>query len=84
MPRWTRKLLQKRAEEIFLTVTGLVDGRKTDVLAEARNVTIQQGGLARAIGTTNCDQAIGSFRCGGQVGHQQGVLFGMENLRRTG
>jgi hypothetical protein len=74
------ELLQKRTVEFLLTIASFINGHITDVITKAGNVTVQQRGFSRTIGTTNDYQAIGLLRRSGQMGHQQGILLGMKNL----
>jgi hypothetical protein len=78
------ELSQKREVELFLAITSFIDGRITDFIVEAGNVTIQQCGFSRALGTANDDQAIGLFRRDGQMRREQRILLGMKNFGRLG
>jgi hypothetical protein len=76
------KLSQKREVELLVAISSFIDGRETDFIVEAGNVTVQQGGFSRALGTANDDQAIGLFRRDSQMGRQQRILFGMKDFGR--
>jgi hypothetical protein len=77
------ELSQKREVELFLAITSFIDGRITDFIVEAGNVTVQQCGFSRSLGTANDDQAIGLFRRDRQMGRQQRILFGMKDFGRS-
>jgi hypothetical protein len=77
------KLSQKRKVKFLFVGAGFVDCCVRNVIAKIRNVTIQQRGFSRSIGTANDDQAVGLFRRNGQMSRQQGILLGVKDLGRS-
>jgi hypothetical protein len=64
------ELPQKRTVEFLFTIASFINRHITDVITKAGNVTVQQRGFSRSIGTANDYQAIGLLRRGGQMRHQ--------------